>query len=1292
MKTKLLLLAFAFIGTLLFSQGQNTAFEYFKTTDGTQNFFYKNVTKTDGLGNVYVAGATLNSAGNTDILVAKYNSAGVQLWIRQYAGSGNGADFAGGLYVTNTDVYLTGAVTTGTNLTTDVITMRYSSAGVLQWATTYNGTGNSFDSGKFIVNDGSNNVYITGGSYNASGNFDFVTIKYSPTGAQQWVSLYDYSAGLDDAGINIATMTSNVVVTGAVTSSTNNYKVATLTYAQSTGSLTATNVGTATTTSSITAVTDLGKDVSGNIYIVGSTYVSGQNQNYYVQKLSNSLATIWTYTYNSASNLDDIARGVGIDASNNVYLTGYSTSSTQGRNITTVKLNSSGAQQWVQTINGTSNGDDEGADMVIDATNNIYITGYTNSSTINKADYYTVKYNTAGTKIWDIQTDGNHLNDNATNMALDSLNNVIITGQSETAPNVFQFLTTKYVQKDVITPTDFNGETPKSNALYYENKGQLVSTTLTAVPDVKFYTKYTYPLHYIKDNSSSFVFNKINLASSANDSLQRIDINYDRSLITKVYPLEKQDNGYLSYFTKNTTGSKITGVFGNQRLITPNIYANIDLMYSSNQNGIKYYYIVKPGGNPTDIQLTVSVASSFSLNGTTNVLSINSSIGSLTFDRPTVYQLSSTNATIAVSGWTADWQTNGASNKYKFNTGAYTTSLTLIIEVDQGNSVSSAPSSIQNLKWSTFIGSSSQEQINKVKTDNNSNLFTLGQSYSANFPQGIGVTSVYQGGNLGSIDGFICKFSSIGKLLWSTFVGGSQKDNLVDIAIHSNGDLYCVGNTNSNDLIYQKKTGASNDTSFAGPAGGPASEINSEGMIFQLKQDGITNDWLRYYGGTDLDVLTACDMDVNNNFFITGYSLSTNITIVNPTGTYTQANGGAWDGILARFNSSSLITWATYLGSSIQPTNGPSDYLNDIVLTDGLDGGPQDFYVTGFTLGLNYPNVTTTSSSNYTTTNSFSNDGVLTRFKNDGKIVWSTCFGGSNEDIGYGLAYGNRKLYVTGMTNSTNFLSVNSGSNYFQSYGGNYDAVLMTVDTSNIITHSTFLGGSDDDKGWDIVYNTQSGTLYISGDCTGSHFPIPATNPVNTYNQSYAGNIDNFICAFKDNYNSMLWGTYLGGTQDEFFINVASGENHQSICVDNIHNLYLGGMTRSGETQTIPFPLDNGGGAPTYFQPTMNGVMDATITRFDLTTVVVGIKENILSSNDILIYPNPTSHNLFIKLNSYVDKLDYKIVNTLGQIVASGKVNSGTSSINTEKLSTGVYIIELINNTSKFSAKFIKND
>ena len=39
------------------------------------------------------------------------------------------------------------------------------------------------------------------------------------------------------------------------------------------------------------------------------------------------------------------------------------------------------------------------------------IAGYINNSALYKADYYTVKYNTTGTKIWDIQTDGNHLND-----------------------------------------------------------------------------------------------------------------------------------------------------------------------------------------------------------------------------------------------------------------------------------------------------------------------------------------------------------------------------------------------------------------------------------------------------------------------------------------------------------------------------------------------------------------------------------------------------------------------------------------------------------------------------------------------------------------------------------------------------------------------------------------------------------------------------------------------------------------------------------------------------------------
>jgi len=870
---------------------------------------------------------------------------------------------------------------------------------------------------------------------------------------------------------------------------------------------------------------------------------------------------------------------------------------------------------------------------------------------------------------------------------------------------VYVYTTVKYAQADVITPTDFNGEAPSPNFMYYQNRGQLTAatSTLTLVPDIKFYTTYTNPAFYIKKNSQSFVFAKIDTArTSPSDTLHRIDMNFTScNESSDTYSKDRKDNGYLNYFLAHTGANGIIGVSGNQRLITQNLYNNIDLMYSSNQNGIKYYFIVKPGGDMRNIQLEFTGATSYSLNATTNALSINSNIGKLTYGKPKAYQLTSANATVAVTGFAPDWQTNGANNKYKFNTGAYTSSLTLVIEVDQGNTVFSNPLNIQNIKWSTYLGEASADIVNKVKTDANSNLYALGETYSANFPVGTNA-NVYNSNNAGSMDGFITKFSSVGELLWSTFVGGTLKDNLVDIAFDASQDLYCVGNTNSSNLLTKGKLGADNDATFHGPNTPNTVPWESDGFIFQVDRLGHTCSWLRYYGGSNYDAITACAMDYTGNLFITGHSRSNDITSVTPSGSYTQTNTHAGigffdnslDGFIVRFNTSSVATWATYVGSATG--TDVNDALNDIVIMDGLDGGPPDIYVTGYTHGSDYPIVTPSGSTTYAPFSPANGiDMVITRFTNTGHMVWSTCIGGTSDDMGCAIAYHSNKLYVTGYTYSSDYRTINSATNYFQSFGGSSDAVFVQASVLNVITHSTFIGSSDDEKGWDIALDNARNTAYISGVSKGSHFPVPSVNPANTYNQAYGGGADNFICALRDNSTSMAWGTYLGGTSNE-----VDGGNfsmyfdyHQSVCVDNNNNLYLGGLTRTSETQATPFPLDNNGGSPTHFEPTLKGPIDGTITRFDLVPIILtDVKEKVSSLDNALIYPNPTSNRLFVKLNSAIDNASYKIVNAMGQIVSSGNLASDLSSINVEKLSEGFYIIELVNNNSKFSAKFIKHD
>jgi hypothetical protein len=1304
MKKIVTLLACLLTGSMLRAQAVPMALEDWKTTQGTQNFFYKNITKTDPSGNVFVAGATMNN-GFPDILVAKYNAAGNLQWIQQFAGTApNGVDAAAGLYVNSTDVYITGTISNNSvTPETDCFTMKLSgSTGSILWSTTYSGAAGSHDAGKDITMDGSGNLYVTGASYNSSFNADYLVLKYNSSGTQQWVNTWDYT-GADDGGYKIAISGTNVNVSGGVTTTTPGaYKMSTIKLTQSTGSITATSTSTAVTTSSVEAVTDMAPDGSGNVIIVGSRYSSGQHD-FYVQKLNAAtLASVFVYTWDGGSSLDDFAKAVTTDASGNVFVAGFSTSSTLGRELTLIKLNGSGTHQWTQTSG--FNGDDEAADLITDASNNVYVTGYKTNGT---KDYYTAKYSGSGTKVWEIEADGNSgLDDNVTNVALDALDHVVVTGQSKTGSGDYEFMTVKYAQKDVTRPTDFDGESPVPNFMYYRNRGQIIAadTVTTPVPEVKFYTNNTYPAFYFGNRKQSFVFARMDTASvSPSDTLHRIDLDFTLSNESaETYPLDEQQDGYLNYFLAHTGSNGIANVKGNERLITNNLYNNIDLMCSSNQNGIKYYFIVKPGGNIRDIQMEFTGASSFNLNGTTNELTINSSIGNIAFDKPIVYQLTSGNVIVPVSGWTPDWQTNGASNKYKFNDGVYTNSLTLVIEVDQGNGIF-VNSSIQNIKWSTYLGKANEDFVNKVKTDATNNLHALGQTYSTNFPQNPNAT-VYNPNIAGSMDGFLARFAASGQLTWSTYVGGSKADRLTDLAFHSNGDIYCIGGTSSANITTVSKAGANNDATFAGPTGlGAGSPATDESLIFQLTPSGSICPWLRYYGGDGTDQLRACVMDGNDNFFVTGFSNSSDLPIIYSGSSYYQNNSSSgvvspnssFDGIIARFNSSSVVTWATYIGSSL-PSVDCRDYIYDIVIGRPSDFPTADVFIVGASYGQNYPNVSTTGSSNYTTLNSPSGstygDIVITRFSNTGDMRWSTYAGGTGGEEAWAVDYGNDMLYVTGITNSSDFLSINSGTDYSQNTGGIDDAIFLKINSSNQIIHSTVIGGSDSDRGWDIVYDKVNFTAYISGMSEGPHLPIPSSNPSNTYNQGYAGAADNFICGLRDNSSSLLWATYLGGSNEEANPHSLESFYHQSLCMDGNNHLYLGSFTKTSETQVNPFPLDNGGGNPVYFQPSLDGVSDGTITKFDLIPVnLVSIKEKSGFLNEASIYPNPARDALNDK---WKDKsgLAYKIINAVGQVVVSGNLLSGLNTINIQKLAPGFYIIELNDANSKISTKFIKHE
>jgi len=1285
MKQKILLFAFTLLSTMLFSQAQQKAFLDWSTSTGTQNFFYKNVVKTDG-SDVYIAGATMNGSGNLDILVAKYNSSGTQVWIQQYAGTGNGIDFASDMVISGNFVYITGAVTNSTvSPQTDVITMKFNKFnGVVSFVRTYAGSPGLIDGGKSITLDNaSSSVLVTGLTTNSSGNSDILTLRYNASGTLQWVRVYAYGANKDDAGLSIRMHTStNVNVNGVIQISNNVYKQISLSYAVSNGSLSSTNISSAVTTNSFDAVTDFAIDNSNNIYLSGTLTSTVSGTNFYVQKLNgSSLASIWTYTFD-ANGLNDVPSGIELDASNNVYVTGYTTNATTGRNMTLIKLNSSGVFQWNQT--STFNGNDEAVDLVIDSNNDIYITGSLTDD-LNGLDFYTAKYNSSGTKIWDIQTDGIHTNDKATNMALDSLNNVIVTGQTEISPGNYVYGTAKYIQKDVITPTDFNGELPSNNFMYYANKGQLIGTNDTLVPDIKFYTHNTYPSFFIKNNSSSFVFARIDTIATTNDTLHRIDLTYDKSRsASKAYPLEQQREGYLNYYLAHTDSNGVTGVFGNKRLVTPDIYPNIDLMYSSNQNGIKYYYIIKPGGNLANIEMTFTGATSFSLNGINNALTINSSIGSLTFDRPTAYQLTTGNATVAVTGWTPDWQTNGASNKYKFNTGSYTSSLTLVIQVDQGNLATPSSTTVPNIEWSTNFGGLNYEGINDIKVGTTNNLYISGFNSTTPLPQVPG--PVYQISNNGLTDGFLSKFDQNGKLIWTTYVGGTSHDNIRSFDISNNGlgDLFCIGTTKSTNIVCKTKTTTSINYNNHASSG-----ADNDGFIFQLNQNGLNNNWLTYYGGVGVDNFTRCKFDNSGNLFIIGASESSNLIVVGSapqyTNTYNDING-AFDAYIIKLDNNSYNpSWATYVNSSSSVSGCSSDGFAAIDIDS-----KNNIFVGGSTTGSNFPIFYSSGSTTISPVANCFGDGVIMKFNNLGLPLWSTCIGGDGFDGVQAIKLDGKEVYVGGISSGiTTFPTIFSGSFYanttktitpissFQNGG-----FFLHFDSLNYLKHSTLIGGDDGEDGINDIVIDNEHNIYLIGSTSSSILDLPSNgNPANTWSQGNNGNSDSFIFTVKKGTTDVIWSTQLGGNhRDEVSKAIIDGSNR----------LFLVGSMGSA----FNFPWNNGGGSPTHFQGTLTGGesdYDGFITRFKLSNVnYVGLNEIKHLSNDLLLYPNPAQESVTVYLSNSDEKKNFTVFNSIGQIVSSGIISYRSATINISLFSQGIYFIEISDKTNKRIAKFIK--
>lgn len=227
-------------------------------------------------------------------------------------------------------------------------------------------------------------------------------------------------------------------------------------------------------------------------------------------------------------------------------------------------------------------------------------------------------------------------------------------------------------------------------------------------------------------------------------------------------------------------------------------------------------------------------------------------------------------------------------------------------------------------------------------------------------------------------------------------------------------------------------------------------------------------------------------------------------------------------------------------------------------------------YVAGYTASLNFPTQVphqASNASNYTT-DYF--DAFVSKFNPDGSaLLYSTYFGGDKDDHGIAIALDSaNNAYVTGRTTSVDFpITLGAYQPANGGVAGTEDAFIFKLNPTGGLTYSTYIGGTDSDRGEGIAVDA-TGNAYVSG-ITSSLATFPATAVLGP-----AGAIDGFVFKLDPSGTARVYALRIGGS---------ANDSTEAINLDLAGNAYVAGHSSSAD-----FPV------VAAVQPVKSGGIDAT--------------------------------------------------------------------------------------------------
>jgi hypothetical protein len=404
----------------------------------------------------------------------------------------------------------------------------------------------------------------------------------------------------------------------------------------------------------------------------------------------------------------------------------------------------------------------------------------------------------------------------------------------------------------------------------------------------------------------------------------------------------------------------------------------------------------------------------------------------------------------------------------------------------------------------------------------------------------------------------------------SSFFGGSQHDQVTDIAVDRGGNVYVTGWTMSPDFPVRDPlfgfTGGADDSECDSFAGCP------DAFIAKLTPGARSVAYATYLAGSRYDEGTSIAIDAAGSAYVVGKTDSLDF----PTGGDPQPYATSRAFLTKLAPDGSRLEWTRYVGGTDDLT--PAD-----VALDGRD----NVFVAGTTWNEFFGTTEGAYDRDCIDPRYYSTcvDAYIAKFTTSGTHVATTMFGGHHSmehARAIGIDSAGRPV-IAGSVAGPNDGFPRTPGTYGTTPLGTSDAAFiarLSADLSRLEWAAAF-GGTDRDDVQDMTLDAQDRPVIV-GLTHSRDFPTTTgalDRQCNHSDDFYScpESSDGFAAKLAADGTGVVWGTYLGGSSDDMAYSIAGDAN---------------GFAVSGTSANEPwFPLRDA------YQSTVNGYPDAFVVR-----------------------------------------------------------------------------------------------